>query len=64
MQYLRFPLDPDGSRRLAVSSLRARLRVDHPHYRREEEMPPAVREALVASLAREPAALLRPPDSA
>ena len=64
VQYLRFPLGPDGTRRLAASSLRARLRVDHPHYRREEEIPPAVREALVASLAREPAALLRPQDQA
>jgi len=64
VQYLRFPLGADGTRRLADSSQRARLRVDHPHYRREEEMPPAVREALVASLAREPAALLRPQDRA
>ena len=64
VQYIRFPLGADGTRRLADSSLRARLRVDHPHYRREEEIPPAVRESLVASLAREPAALLRPPDRA
>ncbi len=62
VQYLRFPLGPDAGRRLAASALRARLRVDHPHYRREEEIPPAVREALVVSLAREPAALLGPPD--
>jgi hypothetical protein len=64
VQYLRFPLGPDGGRRLAASSQRARLRVDHPHYRREEEVPPAVREALVSSLVREPTMLLRPPDSA
>ena len=59
VQYIRFPLGPEACRRLADSSLRARLRVDHPHYRREEEIPPAVRESLIASLAREPAALLR-----
>jgi hypothetical protein len=40
--------------------VRARLRVDHPHYRREEEIPPAVRESLLASLVREPVPLLQP----
>jgi len=64
VQYIRFPLGAEGTRRLADSSLRARLRVDHPHYPREEEISPAVREALVASLLREPAALLRPSKSA
>jgi hypothetical protein len=59
VQYLRFPLGAEGSRRLGDSALRARVRVDHPHYRREEEMPPAVRESLVMTLAREPAPLLR-----
>lgn len=64
VQYLRFRLGEAGSRRLADSSLRARIRADHPHYQREEDIPPVVRESLVASLAREPAALLRPPDRA
>jgi hypothetical protein len=64
VQYLRFRLGEAGSRRLADSSLRARIRADHPAYRREEEIPPVVRESLVATLAREPAALLRPPDRA
>jgi hypothetical protein len=64
VQYLRFPLGEEGTRGLADSSLRARLRVDHPHYRREGEISPGVRESLVASLAREPAALLRPSVSA
>jgi hypothetical protein len=58
VQYLRFALGEDGSRRLSDSGVRARVRADHPHYTREEEMPPAVRESLIASLAREPAALL------
>jgi len=58
VQYLRFPLGAEGSRRLADSSVRARLRVDHPQYRREEEIPPAVRMSLIATLAREAAALL------
>ena len=60
VQYLRFPLGAEGCRRLADSSVRARLRVDHPHYRREEEIPPGVRMSLIASLAREPAPLLHP----
>jgi hypothetical protein len=59
VQYLRFPLGDEGSRRLGDSSLRARVRADHPHYRREDELPPAVRESLVATLVREPAALIR-----
>jgi hypothetical protein len=60
VQYLRFPLGPEGSRRLADSSLRARVRASHPNYRREEELPPAVREALIVTLAREPHPLLHP----
>ncbi|HEY8153038.1 MAG TPA: DUF3501 family protein [Myxococcota bacterium] len=64
VQYLRFPLGSEGRRRLASSSLRARLRASHLHYRREEELPPAVRESLVASLARDPAPLLALPKRA
>jgi len=64
VQYIRFALGAEGTRALADSSLRARLRVDHPHYRREGEISPGVRESLLASLAREPAALLRPSLSA
>jgi hypothetical protein len=60
VQYLRFPLGPAERERLADLRLRARLRCDHPHYAREEEVPPAVRASLVASLAREPETLLRP----
>jgi hypothetical protein len=43
--------------------VRARLRVEHPNYRREEEIPPAVRASLIESLAREPLPLLQPQDT-
>jgi hypothetical protein len=60
VQYLRFPLDAGARERLADLRVRARLRSSHPRYRREAELPPAVRASLVASLAREPEPLLRP----
>jgi hypothetical protein len=63
VQYLRFPLDARARRLLADPRVRARLCVDHPSYRREEEIPPAVRASLVASLEREPRPLLQPQDA-
>jgi hypothetical protein len=60
VQYLRFALGPHDAGRLADAGVRARLRCDHPHYLREDEIPPAVRAALTASLARDPETLLRP----
>ena len=63
VQYLRFPLDARARARFADPRVRARLRVEHPSYRREEEIPPAVRAALIASLAREPEPLLQPQDT-
>jgi hypothetical protein len=60
VQYLRFPLGAAERRRLGDPRVRARLRADHPHYRREEELPPAVRASLAASLAGEPGSLLPP----
>jgi hypothetical protein len=60
VHYLRFQLGAGDRERLDDPAVRARLRVDHPRYRREEEIPPAVRAAVAASLAREPASLLRP----
>jgi len=63
VQYLRFRLAPDARKRFADPRVRARLSALHPSYRREEEIPPAVRAALIASLAGEPAPLLQPQDT-
>ena len=62
VQYLRFRLGADARARFADPRVRARLRVDHPSYRREEEIPPGVRASLIATLAGEPAPLLQPQD--
>ena len=37
----------------------ARIRIDHPNYRREVELPPALRRQLVRDLTQEPQPLLR-----
>jgi hypothetical protein len=63
VQYLRFPLAGDARARFVDPDVRARLRVEHPNYRREEEIPPAVRASLIESLAREPRPLLQPQDT-
>ncbi len=63
VQYLRFPLAAGARERFLDSRVRARLRVEHPSYRREEEIPPAVRASLIDSLAREPRPLLQPQDT-
>jgi hypothetical protein len=60
VQYIRFPLRPGEAEQLADPALRARLRIDHPSYRVEDELPAAVRESLVADLRGEPEPLLRP----
>lgn len=60
VHYLRFMLTPADVAALADPALRARLRVAHPHYRREDEIRPALRARLVADLQREPAPLLDP----
>ena len=63
VQYLRFPLDTSARGRFVDAGVRARLRSEHASYRREEEIPPGVRAALIASLAREPEPLLQPQDT-
>ena len=63
VQYLRFPLAARERALFVDAGVRARLRSEHPSYRREEEIPPAVRAALIASLAREPEPLLLPYDT-
>jgi hypothetical protein len=59
VQYLRFPLGETGARSVADLPVRARIRVDHPNYRHEAEIPTGVRQSLVADLRREPEPLLR-----
>lgn len=58
VHYLRFALGADERSALADPECRARLRIAHPHYRREDEIPPQLRARLVSDLSHEPAALL------
>jgi hypothetical protein len=58
VQYLRFPLPPDAARALADRSAPARIRIDHPAYPQQVEIPPEVRESLIVTLRGEPASLL------
>jgi hypothetical protein len=64
VQYLRFPLGEAGAQSFADARVRARIRVDHPNYRHETEVPTGVRQSLVAGLQREPEPLLRATDAA
>jgi hypothetical protein len=59
VQYVRFALPPEALARFCDGSVRARIRVDHPAYAHEVELPRAVRASLVATLTREPEPLLR-----
>jgi hypothetical protein len=58
VQYLKFPFSPRALARFADPAERARVRIDHPHYRCETEIPPEVRESLIGDLTGEPAPLL------
>jgi hypothetical protein len=58
VHYLRFALSDADAARLADLRVRACLRIDHPHYEAEAELPGAVRASLVATLAKEPPNLL------
>jgi hypothetical protein len=58
VQYLRFRLSAEAVRRLADLRVPAQLRIDHPHYAREVEIPPPVRASLYQTLARDPPSLL------
>ena len=60
VQYIRFALDAAQLKRFADPSAPAAVRIEHPAYRHEQPIPPAVRESLVAGLRREPASLLPP----
>lgn len=58
VQYLRFSLTAAQVERLADPRVYAVLRIDHRNYRREAELPPALREHLVRDLTGEPEPLL------
>ncbi len=64
VQYVRFGLGPARAARFRDPRVRARLRIDHPNYRREDEIPEAVREHLIQDLSRDPEPLLRRDDPA
>ncbi len=61
VQYVRFALPQRSVQALSDPRVPARLRIDHPNYCRECEIPPSVRHSLVAGLTAEPEPLLRPP---
>ncbi len=58
VQYLKFPLSQRLLARFADGSVPARVRIDHPSYRCESEIPPPTRESLLEDLTGEPAPLL------
>ncbi len=61
VQYIKFTLDADQARRFADTSIVARIRVDHPNYPCNTELPAPVRQSLAADLSREPTPLLEAP---
>jgi hypothetical protein len=58
VQYVRFTLSREAVARFCDPALRAVVRVDHPAYTEEAEIPADVRASLVATLTREPECLL------
>ncbi len=64
VQYLRFRFSEPQAQRFCDPGLRARIRIDHPNYRREDEIPEAVRASLIGSLQRDPPPLLSVADLA
>ena len=58
VQYLKFRVPRRWLPRLADPALPARVRIDHPNYRCEAELPGPMRESLLADLTGEPAPLL------
>jgi hypothetical protein len=61
VQYLRFRIDPDARARLLDASQPARVRIDHPRYTHEAELPEPLRTSLCETLAGGPAPLLELP---
>jgi hypothetical protein len=60
VHFLRFRFRPDQALRLADPATPARLRIDHPAYRREADLPPALRASLCHTLAGDAPPLLPP----
>ena len=58
VQYIKFAFDEDELRLFCDPSQPARLRINHPHYQREAEITPAVRESLIEGLRADPVSLL------
>lgn len=58
VQYIRFAFSEDQAQRFSDPRVRSRLRIDHPSYGREDEIPEAVRSSLIESLRRDPPPLL------
>jgi hypothetical protein len=58
VQYIKFALDEETLRRFCDPNTAARVRVSHPNYTREAEIPPATRESLIRSLRSDVAPLL------
>jgi hypothetical protein len=58
VQYLKFQVSKRLLARFADRSVPARVRIDHPSYRCESEIPPPMRESLLEDLTGEPAPLL------
>jgi hypothetical protein len=58
VQYIKFAFDEEAQRRFCDPNTLSRVRVSHPNYQREAEIPPATRESLIRSLRSEVEPLL------
>ena len=58
VQYIKFALDEAAQRRFCDPNTLARVRVSHPNYQREAEIPPATRDSLIQGLRSEVEPLL------
>ncbi|MEN8181018.1 MAG: DUF3501 family protein [Myxococcota bacterium] len=58
VQYLRFPFEAEQAERFADTRVRARVRIDHPNYRAEAEIPDPMRRQLLEDLEGRAVALL------
>ncbi len=58
VQYIQFRLDPTQQQRFCDPMQAARIRIDHPNYRREVEIAPETRSSLIGDLETEPDCLL------
>jgi hypothetical protein len=58
VQYIKFAFDEEAQRRFCDPNTLARVRVSHPNYQREVEIPPITRDSLIRTLRSEVAPLL------